>query len=404
MTKRTAAVLIAGFFTVSIAYAIRYGYGMLLPEMLPALVISKTQAGMIYGSYFLSYTICSPILGLLADRRNIRVILTVFTAILAGGAFLMAYATSVLSACLFFALAGIGHSACWAPVVSLVQRWVPDRRRGTALAFTTLGSGSGIALWGLILPVIVGRYDWTAGWMAMGVFGFCVAGLNGVLVRAPRTEGAPAPAGGREAPRHPPAAVSYWELLRERQLWRIGISYLFVGFTALVPFTYLSAYATEALKLDYAVATRLIVVIAMSGMIGKVVLGALSDSFGRVRTMVTCDSLMAAGCLGMAYAPHLALLYGSTALFGLGYGAVWPIYAAAAPDFFDRRSSGSVIGLWTMFLGIGSIFSPILCGWTIDRSGAYTWAFVLGAVFAGLSLLLLLPLLRRRPMPAVSLR
>ena len=37
MKKRTFAIIVAGFFTVSIAYAIRYGYGMLLPEMLMAL-------------------------------------------------------------------------------------------------------------------------------------------------------------------------------------------------------------------------------------------------------------------------------------------------------------------------------------------------------------------------------
>jgi hypothetical protein len=37
--------MIAGFFTVFIAFAVRYAYGLLLPEMIPALAISKTQAG-----------------------------------------------------------------------------------------------------------------------------------------------------------------------------------------------------------------------------------------------------------------------------------------------------------------------------------------------------------------------
>ena len=135
MPKRAVAVIIAGFFTLFIAYAVRYAYGMLLPEMLQTLSISKAEAGVVYSSYFIAYTIFSPILGVLADRHDVRTILTVFVAILGAGAFLMSYSSSVLNASLFFTLAGIGHSACWVPVVALIQRWVSDRRRGMALAF-----------------------------------------------------------------------------------------------------------------------------------------------------------------------------------------------------------------------------------------------------------------------------
>ena len=67
MVKRRAiAVILAGFLTVSIAYAIRYGYGMLLPQMLPALGITKTQAGIIYSAYFVAYTLFFP-----GSRRSV---------------------------------------------------------------------------------------------------------------------------------------------------------------------------------------------------------------------------------------------------------------------------------------------------------------------------------------------
>ena len=56
------------------AFAVRYAYGLLLPHMLSSLAISKTQAGFIYSSYFIAYTIFSPILGLLVDRYDARVL------------------------------------------------------------------------------------------------------------------------------------------------------------------------------------------------------------------------------------------------------------------------------------------------------------------------------------------
>ena len=68
MDKRALGVLVACFCTVFTSYAIRYGYGVLLPEMLPDLAISKTEAGIIYASFFIAYTILSPLLGLLGDR------------------------------------------------------------------------------------------------------------------------------------------------------------------------------------------------------------------------------------------------------------------------------------------------------------------------------------------------
>lgn len=395
MTPRALAVSAAGFFTIFIAYAIRYGYGLLLPEMLPSLGITKTQAGMIYAAYFAAYTIFSPILGLLSDRYDMRTLLTLFTFMLGGGAFFMAYADTIYKAGLFFTLAGVGHAACWAPVVALVQRWVPEKRRGTALGVVSLGGGVGMAAWSLFLPLIVGRYDWKAGWISMGCFSVIVAGINFCAVRSHPERTGTATAAACTANPIRSVLTDYWRPLKKRHFWFIGLAYLMVGFVTLVPYTFLSTYATEVMQLPYGAAARFITAIAVAGMLGKIVLATWSDSLGRLKVMILCGILMAVGCLGMATGGSTGLLYLYSALFGMGFGAVWPVYAAAAPDFFPKSVAGSVIGLWTVLLGIGSIVSPIVCGWTIDRSGVYRWAFLLGTASALLSAGLLWPLLDR---------
>src|SRR3989337_4380693 len=164
MMKRRVGVLSACFLIIFLHYALRYSYGTLLPEMLPSLSISKTQAGIIYFSYFIAYTVFAPILGLLSDRYDVRIILTLFGALMGGGAFLMAYPTSELQASLFFAVAGVGCSACWAPVMGLAQRWTSDKRRGMSLAFVDAGSSLGVVSAGAIVQLILVAYDWRAGW------------------------------------------------------------------------------------------------------------------------------------------------------------------------------------------------------------------------------------------------
>ena len=67
-------------------------------------------------------------------------------------------------------------------------------------------------------------------------------------------------------------------------------------------------------------------------------------------------------------------------------------YMRLLPGIFSTISSpGASIGLWTLFLGFGSIISPIFAGWVIDISGRFSWAFILSSGASGLSVLVLLP-------------
>lgn len=401
MSKRAFAILIAGFFTVFVAFAVRYAYGLLLPHMLSSLAISKTEAGFIYSSYFLAYTIFSPILGLLVDRYDARAILTVFVAILGVGACLMSIASGVVLASLFFALAGFGHSACWVPVVTVVQRWVSDRRRGTALAVVDLGSASGIAVWSALMPLIVGAYDWRAGWLCLGLLALVAACLNLFLVKSYPPGESESPMPGTPHPARKPVREIYRALILDRRFWLIGLSYMLIAFSILIPYAFLTTYATQELLIPYKSAAGLIAIIAIAGVFGKLVLGHISDRVGRIRIMVVCGVFTAAGGLGMAWGQGFSVLVFSAAVFGIGYGAIWALYAASARDFFPMEQTGSVIGLWTLYLGIGSILSPVMAGWIIDTTGGYRGAFVLVTASALAASLLLVPMLRMKKGPGL---
>ena len=118
--------------------------------------------------------------------------------------------------------------------------------------------------------------------------------------------------------------------------------------------------------------------------------------------MILCGVFVAAGGLGLAFSQRFSALAVFAAIFGIGYGALWPVYAASARDFFSQAHAGSVIGLWTLFLGVGSMLSPVITGWTIDATGRFVWAFVLSAISAVMSLLLLLPLAKASSHPKIS--
>jgi MFS family permease len=396
MNKRALAVLVACFLTVFTSYAIRYGYGILLPEMLPSLAISKAEAGVIYASFFIAYTVFSPLLGRLGDKYDVRLLVTLFVALLGAGTFLMSYSSSIIQASLFFILAGIGSAACWAPVMALTQRWTSDKHRGKTLAFVDIGSAMGIIGTSTGVPLIVMAHSWRTGWMSLGAWGFMVALIDFIVIRNPPDGSAKPSQTGLRRNSKEAADITYRKLLRDSRFWLIGLAYLLTGFSIIIPFTFLSTYAAQELAFSYDMATRLITVIGIGAIVGKLIFGPLSDKTGRIKVMMACAVLIAAGSLGIAYGKGVILTL-FTGIFSLGYGAVWSMYAASASDYFAKESAGSIVGLWTLYMGIGSIISPVISGWIADITGTLSWSFVLGAAGAIISFLLLLPV--KRPSP-----
>jgi MFS transporter, OFA family, oxalate/formate antiporter len=392
MNKNTLAVLIACFLTVLIAYSVRYSYGTLLPEMLTSLSITKAQAGVIYASYFIAYSILSPIFGLLSDRINMRVLISVFVAVMGVGTFLMQFPTSVVQASIFFTIAGIGCAACWAPVMALAQRWISDKHRGLNLAIIDAGSSLGVMMSGAFIPVVVAGFDWQMGWRILGIAAIVLGAVDLILIRnRPASEPKKAPVKYKGQGKL--GGMTYRQVLRDRRFWLIGLAYLLTGFVVIIPFTFISTYAVQELSFPYGSATLLITIIGAGGLLGKLTLGPLSDKIGRLRILILCAIILALGSLGIAYSRGIALMV-ICGLFGIGYGACWALYAACASDFFSKQSAGGIIGLWTFFLGVGSIMAPIIAGWTADTTGTLMWAFVMAAVAGIGSLLLLLPVLR----------
>jgi MFS family permease len=394
MTKRSVAVLVACFTTVLIAYSIRYSYGTLLPEMLSSWNITKAGAGIIYSSYFIAYTILSPILGIMADKFNMRFLLAGFVALMGIGTFLMQYPSSVFQASLFFTIAGIGCSACWAPVMALAQRWINDKRRGMSLSFIDAGSSLGVMAAGGLVPLAAANYGWQSGWLILGLAGIVLGIANLFLIRDYPSSKDKLAAINKPA-RVKITGVSYRKILGDKRFWFIGLAYLLTGFAIIIPFTFLTTFAVRELAFPYSSATLLITVIGIGGITGKLILGPYSDKIGRIKIMMLCAVLIAGGCLAMIYSRGWALVP-VCFIYGIGYGACWAMYAACASDFFSKESAGGIIGIWTLLMGLGSIIAPVSTGWVGDMTGTLMWSFVIAMAGGWGSLILLFPMLKKR--------
>jgi len=394
MTKRIHwawIILIASYITIFTNISIRFSYNILMPEMIVSLKITKTQAGGIASSFYLAYTIFSPFLGFLADRVSARKLLIIFSFIMGGGTFLMGKPVSFLQACFFFAIVAVGSSAMWTPVFTLVQRWFGVRRRGMVLGILSTSFTIGYGIMGLILPPLVARFDWRTCWFILSVPAFALVLINGFLIRTKPPDLNLRPWGEdpfipNETPSQAPrGGIGYGGLLKIRNLWLVAISYFFIAFTAYVLNIFIVTYGTMELRFPYAQAARLASAIAFSGTLGALLIPFLSDSLGRKRCLILVDiSLSASIILIISAGNHWNALLTSVCIFGFFYAAVWPMYAAAAADFFPPGTTGSVLGFWTIFYGLGLMLAGILGGYIADLTGTFARSFIVAAVAGGL--------------------
>jgi MFS family permease len=375
--------------TLFVTYSIRIGaYSVLLPEMIEDFGITKAEAGMIKSAFSMAYLLFAPLMGWLTDRIGGRKVISLSCLLLGGGTFLMGTAEGLPISVIYYSLVGIGAAATWVPVVTLIQSWFGEKKRGLALGILSPSYGIGFGLMGLILPVVVLEYHWRLGWFSLGIAGFLLTFLNGMLLRDHPRKMALAPWGEPEDGviekiASPSQRIGYLEILSRGRFWMIGLSYFFVSYGTYTLVDFIVTYGVMELNVPYSVASLFITVLAFSGVIGGFFLMALSDYMGRKKSLVIIQLLLALSILFViGVGSRVPLLMVGLGGFGFLYGAIWPMYGACARDYFPKEITGAVFGLMTIFYGVGAMISPVLTGHLADLTGTFQWSFGLGAFAA----------------------
>ena len=388
-------VLGTSFITLFINYSIRIGaYSVLLPKMIQDLGINMTQAGMIRAGYFLTYILFSPLTGWLMDRFGGRLVISFFCLFLGTGTLLMGQASNLATAILFHAIMGIGAAAVWTPVSALIQKWFGGKKRGLALGILSPSYALGFGLMGILLPIIVKNYNWRMGWYLLGASGLILIAINFLFLRDDPEKLGLLPWGetAKSIPSPPLSETSfnYWDILKERTFWLIGVSYLFISLAVYIVSDFIVTYGVVELKISYPAASTFISIMALTSIVGGFVFMTLSDYIGRARSLVIIHSLLALSIFFIILAKdNISLLWVGIGWFGFIYGPIFPMYAACARDYFPKEVAGTVIGLLTLFYGTGAMVGPIVGGHLTDLMGTFRWSFGVGALAALLASLII---------------
>jgi sugar phosphate permease len=383
------------FVDVFINYSVRLGYGVVLPEMIRTLGLSRTAGGSIYNAYLFSYILLTPLTGYLTDRFGARTVITACSFILGIGVILMGTTTTLLTSCLFYAVVGLGATGMWTPVLAVVQRWFAPTRRGLALGIVSTGYGLGFATMGALFPWIVARYEWRYAWYFLGACALLMVFLNGLLLRSEPENVGYKPWGEKGNGGVPSVRTASREkihlsvIFKERAFWLIGFSYFAIAYSLYGITTFMVDYAKTQMGLPLEKASLLATVHGFSQVIGVLTVLPFSDRLGRRNTILYSNAFITATLVGILFVESPTTLFILVGVLAVFYGATFPMYGACAGDYFPKNVIGTAVGVWTTFYGTGAILSHWVTGLLRDSMGTYQEAYIINAAMAGVALVLM---------------
>lgn len=397
-------ILITGVLTVmgALGFA-RFGYAMILPSMREGLFLNNTQMGLIATGNLVGYTVFSVVGGFLASRFGPRIVISCGLLLTGASMFLTGTAGGLAGVVAYRFLTGMGSAGSNIPVMGLISAWFAPERRGMAAGFLVGGSGFGFLITGFLVPGVITAYPqngWRLSWFILGGVVALLGVIGWILLRNNPSEkglqpaGAPAgrlagegvagagAAGGRQDRPASQGAIAWNKVYGSPALWRLGLVYLFFGFSYIIYGTFFSAAMVSDKGFSQAQAGAVWSAIGVLGIVGGILWGVVSDRLGRKQALALVFGLQAVSFFLFAVAGAASTLYISAFLYGLSAFSIPGIVAAACGDYMGPRLAPAALGMVTLFFALGQAAAPSVAGFLADSAHSFGQAFLLAAAVA----------------------
>jgi predicted MFS family arabinose efflux permease len=364
-----AAVTIALGGLIALAAAIgigRFVYTPILPSMVAALGLSKSEAGLIASANFLGYLIGALAASFALPRGRERLAMLAALALSAVTTTAMAAPNSLAVILVLRFIGGVASAFVLVLATGLVLDRLTRVGRADLSDWHFGGVGAGIAASAVLVSVLsAAGGDWRLFWFGAGVLAAVGLGLVAWLL----PDGSPSAAPRSES--QPPSDA----LASERRCF--VLAYGLFGFGYVITATFLVAIVRG----DPAMRTiepAIWVIVGLTAVPSVAVWGLIGRRIGIGKAFAIACIVEAVGILGCLWPGGIGGAIVAALVLGATMMGITALGLMGARELDPARPQRSV-ALMTAAFGLGQILGPFVAGLTIDRTGGYGAAMAIAA-------------------------
>ena len=379
---RSLVLLVALASAVAQSFG-RFSYALLLPAIDRDLLGSYAVAGLVGMANVAAYLLGALVVSGLARRARPATLIQAGLATTALGLGLLVGAGGAVALAVGLTLTGFGGAFVWVPAPGLAGSVVRPARRGAAIGVAGSGIGGGIVFASALAALLHARGG-DATWRTVFLVetGIAVVALVLCLLLL------------RPAPSRADLAPVRAGALRRVPGW-LGLTggYAAYGLAYSIYTTYLVTALEDDAGFSPGHASAVYTLVGVALLAGGVLLGPLSDRWGRGRTLVPGYLVMAGAILlvPLGVEPLASL---SALVFGLMMSGLPAVIAARLSDVLTPREFAGAFGRCTLAFGVAQLCGPPLGGVLAEATGGFLLPFLVAAAVAAAGAVLSVDVLR----------
>lgn len=405
-------VVLGCCFLATFSYGIFCTIGVFFKPLQAEFGWSATLISSIQSLHIAIGIVSGLLIGWSTDKFGPKLILACAGALIGIGISLCSQASELWQFYLFYGIASLGQAALWTLPMSIVQRWF-IKEKGLTLGIVAAGIGAGLVVYTPIANSLILTLGWRFAYIFMGIGTWVLLMVAArLMAQSPEKKGL-RPLGIEEpgvgffdsrVNRHHTELwrAGEWsvrEALRTRSFWLLTGIQLFAGIPIAMIGVHVVPFAMNV-GINETSAAGALAVIGGSSIAGRIGMGTVAQKAGFKRILIICTGACAVMFLWLPRVQSLWMVYFFAIIYGFFYGGQVPQVPGLIGYFFPGESLITIFGMIGAISSTGSMLGPLVGGLVWDGTGSYGMAFIIGASFW--VLVILLTLLLKPPQKAAN--
>ncbi|SDZ63679.1 MFS transporter, OFA family, oxalate/formate antiporter [Evansella caseinilytica] len=316
--------------------------------------------------------------GRLQDKIGPRWVATIGGILLGTGLILASQATTIPQLYLYYGvIGGAGIGMTYVCPLSSCVKWFPDKK-GFISGLAVAGFGLGGLIYKPVILFFIENYGVSSAFFYLGIIYFILVVAGAQLLSNP-----PAPvsseASGTVSRQEIITLSSHFsskEMAGTHQFYLLWLMFLFGSISGLMVISYAVDIGVDLVNLSAEKAANAVMIIALFNAAGRIVLGKLSDSLGRINTLMIMYAATALIMLLLSFgAINYPMYLLAVSLIGFCFGGFLSLFPSVTADYYGTKNMGSNYGIMYQAYGISAFVGPL-----IVKSIAFTQAFFIAAL------------------------